>query len=739
MLESPQRYSHRLAGCRPAPLAHYLKAFGILRLISDQIDARARGWWKDDVFYLSTSLERDKLDHFFLHHYAPTPLVAPWNGGSGFFPKDNHVAIDAIESSSAERLRPYRDAIRLCKTIVADLGAKPEKGETKNAVIASCRRALRGPAVAWLDAALAIGADGDPAFPAMLGTGGNDGRLDFTVNFMQRITAIFDVADESARPSVDAHQQLRIALWGSPSPTLTSGAIGQFLPGAAGGPNGTTGFSGSIGVNPWDFVLMLEGAVLFSAGLSRRCQAKQLPQAAAPFAVRSTGSGYGSADQSDAGARGEQWMPLWSSPASLPELSSLLKEGRSQINGRPAGRGIDMARAIAKMGVARGIEQFERYGYIERNGLSNLAVPLGRFQVCPRPNQRLLDEVATWIDRLRQASADKLAPNSFPRVYRACELAAFNCAQAGLGSDFLRLLIAMGEAEDQMLASPKFSADKCVPIPQLSASWYHAVAEDSPEFRLAISLAAQHGPLTPRDSSDSRRWPSVRHHWLPLDANGRQFQKGESGLKLGPDQAARGLDLEKAAIAVVNRRLLALNRGASPDPRSPGKRLPLRLVCDHLGATWSDIAAFLNARTDDARLLSIARGLMSIAWSETQPIDWQPASDKLQGESQASWSRPLYGVLRLALSTDSIGIFSGQVPEITCDASIFRRLIASDIVGAFQLAARRLSNAGLRPKLKVAVGDSATARRLAAAMAFGINQRTRAGLALAVTAAETDV
>lgn len=739
MSDTMLNHIHRLDGCRPSPLAHYLKALGVIRVIADQIDAKARGWWEDDVFHLSTSLDRSELENFFLNRYSPTPLVAPWNGGSGFFPKDNHVAIEAIESSSATRFQPYREAIRQCKAIVGALGAKPEKGDSKNAVIANCRRALRGPAMAWIDAALAIGADGDPVFPAMLGTGGNDGRLDFTVNFMQRLTSMFDVAAENAGPQFDTCQQLQIALWDAPSPTLSSGAIGQFFPGAAGGPNGSTGFSGSIGVNPWDFVLMLEGAVLFSSGLSRRCEAKQLPQAAAPFAVRSTGSGYGSADQSDAGPRGEQWMPLWSSPTGLRELSAFLREGRSQINGRPAGRGIDMARAVAKMGVARGIQQFERYGYIERNGLSNLAIPLGRFQVCPRPNQRLLDEVAPWIDRLRQASTDKLAPNSFLRVYRACELAAFNCAQNARGADFLTLLIALGDAEDQMLASPKFSAEKCVPIPELSPQWYAAITEDSPEFRLAVGLAAQAGPLQPRDSSDVRRWTSVRHHWLPLDANGRHFLKGEGGLSLGPDQSASGLDLERAAIAIMNRRLLALNRGASTDLRSPGKRLPLRLVRDHLGVTWADIAYFLNRRTDDARLLSIARGVMPISWSETQPVACNPAANEAGGQNQTQWSRSLYGVLRLALPTDTIRSLSGVDFEITCDASVFKRLVASDLVGAFQLAARRLANAGLRPKLKIAVGDPATARRLAASMAFGTNRRTRDGLAMAVTAAEEPV
>ena len=39
------QHLHHLRGCAPAPLALYLKAFGILRLIAERPDPDARGWW----------------------------------------------------------------------------------------------------------------------------------------------------------------------------------------------------------------------------------------------------------------------------------------------------------------------------------------------------------------------------------------------------------------------------------------------------------------------------------------------------------------------------------------------------------------------------------------------------------------------------------------------------------------------------------------------------------------------
>ena len=92
-----------LTGCTPSPLANYLKALGILRLISEQKDPTARLWWKNEHAVLGTQLSEDELKQFFADEYHPTPIIAPWNGGSGFYPKDNQDAIKAILNSKSPR------------------------------------------------------------------------------------------------------------------------------------------------------------------------------------------------------------------------------------------------------------------------------------------------------------------------------------------------------------------------------------------------------------------------------------------------------------------------------------------------------------------------------------------------------------------------------------------------------------------------------------------------------------
>ena len=109
----------RLDGCTATPLAGYLKALGVLRLVSSPAnhasgiaaDAHARGWWENGCFHIATSLGADGLLRFFLEDYAPSAIIAPWNGGSGFYPNDNKEGIGPLATSEAPRFRAIAQAI----------------------------------------------------------------------------------------------------------------------------------------------------------------------------------------------------------------------------------------------------------------------------------------------------------------------------------------------------------------------------------------------------------------------------------------------------------------------------------------------------------------------------------------------------------------------------------------------------------------------------------------------------
>src|SRR5580658_5269161 len=135
---------HKLEGCTPTPLAHYLKALAVLRLVSEQRDPLARGFWKEEAFWLTTRLSREELLRFFGDEYAPTPILSPWNGGSGFFFREEKTkekdesgkrkktgvrneptaatrAIDELLTSTSERLTCYRECASIVRRILTNL------------------------------------------------------------------------------------------------------------------------------------------------------------------------------------------------------------------------------------------------------------------------------------------------------------------------------------------------------------------------------------------------------------------------------------------------------------------------------------------------------------------------------------------------------------------------------------------------------------------------------------------
>ena len=59
-----------------------------------------------------------KIQKFFLDEYQPTPIVAPWNGGSGFFTGDNKKAIELISNSNSPRFTKYRMVITKVKEVL---------------------------------------------------------------------------------------------------------------------------------------------------------------------------------------------------------------------------------------------------------------------------------------------------------------------------------------------------------------------------------------------------------------------------------------------------------------------------------------------------------------------------------------------------------------------------------------------------------------------------------------------
>lgn len=712
---------HHLAGCTPEPIAGYLKALGVLRAVALGPDRGARARWNHGRFELVTSLDRDGLARFFLEDYAPSPIIAPWNGGSGFYPKDTKDGIEPLSSSPAGRFAAYREAIAAGRALVGSRAESP-KGEQKLEMIRACRRDWPEAMLAWLDAAVVLTGDG-ARYPALLGTGGNDGRLDFTNNRMQRLVELID--PETGAPRPGARPLLAAALFGEPAPGLQRRAVGQFLPGNAGGPNQTSGYLGESLVNPWDFVLLLEGALLLPVAAVRRLESAGVVQAAAPFAVRARAGGYASACAADEGnQRGEQWMPLWNGAATLAEVRALFAEGRlvASPQKRQATHAIDAARAIAGLGVARGVGEFVRFGYIERNGQANLAVPLDRWTVeagdrAGAPERsRLLDEIDPWVEELRRVSQGDSAPASLGRALRRVEAAMLEVCRDGSAERWQRLLLALADVEEAIVARPKAAAAATWlgPIPPLSPEWLHAAGDgsnqSSPELRLAMAIASQTGPA---DRAGAQELGPIRAHCLPLDPRSgfRRLAVGEGGLARDRRVVWTGRDLADDLAAVALRRMIeAARHGAHVFPLRGRRFAPL-----------DDITRFLDGAVDEPRIAGLSRALMAIEWRR---------APRPPGPPRAGRAPVLYALFRLAYAPAAVhpprtaGRRSPDesLPPLAprLDPAPLRLLLAGRLHEAGVAAIRTLTAAGARPKLRLITGAPDLGRRLAAALAIPV-------------------
>jgi len=703
----------QLAGCRPEPLAHYLKALGILRLVSEQADSEVRGWWSDDVFWLRTKMTREEMEKFFLENYQPTPIVAPWNGGSGFYYQEEKLKekdpvtgkrkktgvrnqataatriVDTVANSTTDRFTDYRQMIQQVRSVLGLRNYQEAPGdEEKESLMRELRCQLPDAAVNWFDAVFLL-TDEKPKYPPLLGTGGNDGNADFSSNFMQRLLDLIDGA--TGTPSNHASEWLRGALFGIPVKSLLKGAaIGQFDPAASGGTNAGPGFVVDSLINPWDFVLMMEGTLVFAASATKRLCLNGPGELSYPFTTRATPVGYGSSSGGGDNPRGEIWLPLWSAPTRFIEVTSLFAEGRAQVGRRQASNGVEFARAVASLGTDRGVQMFHRYSFLQRNGKNFYATGIGRWIVQPRPEVNLLVEFDRWLMQFRRVATGNTAPARMGEALRHIEQAIMEYCQTGGALRMANILIALGQAETALAFSSSFrKKERLNPVPLLTPQWLDAANDGSAEFRLAASLAS----VGIRQNMEPVEVTGERAGWLEVETHPRVVWSHSS--------------LTDNLIAVLSRRCMDAQR---EDRRG----LPL---AGRYPLPFSDLHEFIAGNVDERRLEELLRGLTL--------INWRPFQTPLQIMDDSESPLPgLYALLKLThLPGPLRNIHIPYMPAILARAAVGQASEAS------RLALRRLRGCGFIPLMEAISEPVNITRRIAGAVLFPISKRQEARLA----------
>ncbi|MCY4414904.1 MAG: type I-U CRISPR-associated protein Csx17 [Chloroflexi bacterium] len=696
-----QAHELELRGCAPEPLMAYLKGLGIFRLVAEQKDPGARACWQNDGFFLSSALDREALAQFFLEEYRPTPIVSPWNGGSGFHARDNARALNAILGVESPRFQSWQEVIATAKLILAQ-SALPVK-EAKEWVLGQCRARFPDAALDWLDAAYVLTAGG-ATYPPLLGTGGNDGRLDFSNNFMQSVVLALNL-DQRRSGDAIIHNQVVAALFDEGSPELVrKRSTGFYNPGSVGGANASVGFNDEAMTNPWDYVLMLEGALLFAGAAARRLSSRSSSKAVFPFTVDNSAAGYGTAVDSEYGgsARAEFWAPLWDRPACLNELNHLVSEGRAQLGRRQVSNGTDFARAAAGLGMERGVAQFQRYGFLERNGRAYLAAPLGRFRVrddrdiAERAN--VLFDLEPWLESLRRTATVRNAPAGLGTALRRVDQAIIDFCQHGQPPDLQNVLIAVGHAERWLATSSLRNGPYPVrPLSSLSREWLHHADDETVEFRLARAMAS----VLPVQEDGQVLAGPIRENLEPVEVRRRVDWKQDSTSFVWTSG-----DALSNMLAVLERRCLEGKMASLHHP-------PLEASSF---AGLDDVTAFLNGAVDVQRMVELALPLSCVRHRS-------PPSPGGQRQNLPVALPAAYAVMKLTLLPGRFICppFDIAEADIWMDPAMIAMLRAGRVQNAYQVALRRLRAAGLPPTLSSTPGisdRSEQGRRLAAALLF---------------------
>ncbi len=516
---------HLFAGLRPEPLASYLAGLGLVRVLGEQADRAVTAAWTPAGLAVTTSVA--DVAAWLAGDYVPTPVLSPWNNGSGFGLKDKESrrVLDRLRGHPSPRLAHFRDAIRIAEDVVRVAREQGWIGDAgggdKARVVQEFRNRCPDELLPWTDAAVIL-TGRQMFFPPLLGTGGNDGRLDFSTNFHQRV---LEVIGESDTDRQGAARRARDLLDGTEAEQLAKAAVGQFDPAGAGGPGSSRFGAADSLVNPWAYILLVEGALLFAASPARRNQHYRQgdERAAIPFTVD------GSPDGTDSGAageesRGEVWVPVWTGEFTLAEIRQLFAEARASWRGRPARRAVSFYAATRSLGVSRGIGQFTRYGIRRRNGLAFTAVPLDKVTVTEKPEIQLAAGLEEWVSRVRSAGA----PSAVGEAVRRFDTAHLEYARDGGPWPLGRLLAALTTLEQAAGRSGRAKQNTPVRRPPRAQEYLAFLTAHAacPELRIAVGLAS----CATVPGADPAREPSrtMRQLLLPIDPAAPQ-ERGRTG------------------------------------------------------------------------------------------------------------------------------------------------------------------------------------------------------------------
>ncbi len=482
------------------PLSNYLTALGLLKVLNQQLDSDARGYWEQGHFHLETQQTPEEIGSFFATNYQPTPCLTPWNSDSQFHRGVAPISIEKLEGTRFDELKRIAS---IAAKIIPEEMKQGKKGEDKDKKIHAIQRLqLEGNNdswTSWLNVCAVIytnhKGDQDVRYPALLGgSGGAFGRADFGTQFVRSLAI------------AKAEHFIAVIKTNATKGILTKDCNSLIYNPACRG-DGQQGNKVAFmdiqktTANPAEMILVAEG-ISFFRGYATAAQGdgnegqSQTSKASFTLTVRHLSAGHASSNwlENKGQMTDELWCPLWDGPARFNEVRDELDRVAMLPLPGQLMTGTDFALFASQLGRRHGLSGFARYCFPPRVGQGTKIpslIEVFPLQVDQEDRSDALAAVAGFASTLRWRSADR----SIPTSYRNCaervvsELEALS-GGGGSFSALLRHLVAWRRQEDLKPEGDRlhrFSQGKR----ELPPQWFGLLERelDVPEWRLGLALA----------------------------------------------------------------------------------------------------------------------------------------------------------------------------------------------------------------------------------------------------------
>jgi CRISPR-associated protein Csx17 len=365
---------------------------------------------------------------------------------------------------------------------------------------------------------------------------------------------------------------------------------------------------------------------------------------------------------------------------------------------------VDFARAVVSLGVDRGLDEFQRFGFQVRNGLSYFATPLTRIVARRNPSVDLLSDVDAWLDRFRRAAIKDTAPASARRALSVLEARILDLCASRSDERLLRVFIALGQCEAMAARSLKWATESFLqPLCGLRREWldHGWNGEYGREFRLAASLAS----LT---QSFGKKWLPFRCHLEPVDSF---YNKNKDTITYRwTENPTNDAQWSQAPLTTVLNNIFARRLLKTPDKDKFGG----------ISSSLADIKAFIEGDMDDSLLSDLLWSMSLINWRKTADLPHRTKEPQPVAPT-------FYALLKLCFPPvrDSQPEHIQQVPAVP---AIHRHAAQGNGTEAAAQALRRLRASGYHPKITRMPVQGDHAKRTAAALLFPISDKTLAAL-----------